>query len=93
MAECYTQKTSAAWNEATSRSNLGLFRQASTSEMMMLTITVMIMMKLLVTNMTPLFRAGENLTLALEMRLAQLREPFTFGGNRLHQCSVANVYC
>ena len=32
MAECYTQKTSAAWNEATSRSNLGLFRQASTSE-------------------------------------------------------------
>ena len=61
--------------------------------MMMLTITVMIVMKLLVTNMIPLFRAGENLTLALEMKLAQLREPFTFGGHRLHECSVAKVDC
>ena len=58
-------------------------------------IKVMITMQLLVTIsiMTRLFRGGENLTLALEMRLAQLREPFTFGRHRLHQCSVANVYC
>ena len=46
----------------------------------------MITMQLLVTIsiMTRLFRGGENLTLALETRLAQLREPFTFGGHRLH---------
>ena len=56
---------------------------------------IMITIQLLVTIsiMTRLFRAGENLTLALETRLAQLREPFTFGGHRLHQCSVAKVDC
>ena len=58
-------------------------------------IIVMITMQLLVTIsvMTRLFRGGENLTLALETRLAQLREPFTFGWHRLHQCSVAKVDC
>ena len=56
-------------------------------------IIVMITMQLLVTIMTRLFRAGENLTLALETRLAQLREPFTFGRHRLHQCSVVNLDC
>ena len=50
----------------------------------------MITMQLLVTIsiMTRLFRGGENLTLALETRPAQLREPFTFGRHRWHQCSV-----
>ena len=62
-------------------------------QMIISMIIVMITMQLLVTIMTRLFRGGENLTLALETRLAQLREPFTFGRHRLHQRSVAKVDC
>ena len=52
MAEFCIQKTSVAWNEATSRSNLGLFRRPSIFwyQMMMLPIRLKITMKLLVTN-------------------------------------------
>ena len=57
-------------------------------QMIISMIIVMITMQLLVTIMTRLFRGGENLTLALETRLAQLREPFTFGRHRWHQCSI-----
>ena len=62
-------------------------------QMIISMIIVMITMQLLVTIMTRLFRGGENLTPALETRLAQLRAPFTFGRHRSHQCSVVNLDC